>query len=150
MLQSNFLNNLEIYIMARGKSTSLKAFEKLLTVLMSGNPVTKDEIETTLGKDIQMYRLSTYIWDIKTHANGIIKVNKDGRKIVSYQLMNVDEMKSYMKRTGANTKPAAPVAKVAKPKVKKLKDLNAQPAVTAKVTEDADSVVEITDNETSV
>ena len=134
--------------MARGKSTSLKAFEKLITVLMSGNPVTKEEIETTLGNEIQMYRLSTYIWDIKTHANGIIKVNKDGRKIVSYQLMNVDEMKSYMKRTGANTKPSAPVAKVAKPKVKKLKDLQAQPAVAADA--ETDSVTEITDTETSV
>ena len=134
--------------MARGKSTSLKAFEKLITVLMSGNPVTKEEIETTLGNEIQMYRLSTYICDIKTHANGIIKVNKDGRKIVSYQLMNVDEMKSYMKRTGANTKPSAPVAKVAKPKVKKLKDLQAQPAVAADA--ETDSVTEITDTETSV
>lgn len=134
--------------MARGKSTSLKAFEKLITVLMSGNPVTKEEIETTLGNEIQMYRLSTYIWDIKTHANGVIKVNKDGRKIVSYQLMNVDEMKSYMKRTGANTKPSAPVAKVAKPKVQKLKDLQAQPAAAADA--ETDSVTEITDTETSV
>jgi hypothetical protein len=134
--------------MARGKSASPKAFEKLLTVLISGNPVTKEEIESTLGNEIQMYRLSTYIWDIKAHANGVIKVVKDGRKVSAYQLINVDEMKAYMKRTGASAKVSAPV--VAKtPKVKKLKDLNAQP-VAEQVVETTDTVVEITDNETAV
>lgn len=134
--------------MARGKSTSAKAFEKVLTVLLSGNPVTKEELTATLGSEVQMYRLSTYIWDIKTHANGIVRVIKDGRKVSAYQLVNVDEMKAYMKRTGATAKVAAP-AKVSKPKVTKLKDLQAQPAVeVAPVV--VDDVVEITDNETQV
>jgi hypothetical protein len=136
------------YIMARGKSTSAKAFEKVLTVLLSGNPVTKEELNATLGSEIQMYRLSTYIWDIKTHANGIVRVIKDGRKVSAYQLVNVDEMKAYMKRTGATAKVATP-AKASKPKVSKLKDLQAQPAVeVAPVV--TDTVVEITDNETAV
>lgn len=135
--------------MARGKSTSLKAFEKLLTVLMSGNPVTREEIETTLGNEIQMYRLSTYIWDIKAHANGVIKVIKDGRKVSAYQLINVDEMKAYMKRTGANAKTSAPAPAT---KVKKLKDLQAQPVATADVAVTKTDVVieEITDNEPAV
>lgn len=139
--------------MARGKSTNLKAFEKVLTVLMSGNPVTKDELTATLGDEVQMYRLSTYIWDIKTHANGIVRVIKDGRKVSAYQLVNVDEMKAYMKRTGANTKTAAPAKAKAAPKAKvsKLKDLQAQPAVeTAPVESQVDDVVEITDNESAV
>jgi hypothetical protein len=133
--------------MARGKSNSAKAFEKVLTVLLSGNPVTKEELDATLSGEIQMYRLSTYIWDIKTHANGIVRVIKDGRKVSSYQLVNVDEMKAYMKRTGATAKVAAP-AKPAKAKVSKLKDLQAQPAVESPVA--TDTVVEITDNETAV
>ena len=35
--------------MARGKSKDLKQFQKVLTVLASGKPVTVDEISTTLG-----------------------------------------------------------------------------------------------------
>lgn len=140
--------------MARGKSNSAKAFEKVLTVLLSGNPVTKEELTATLGSEIQMYRLSTYIWDIKTHANGIVRVIKDGRKVSAYQLVNVDEMKAYMKRTGATAKVAAPAP--AKKKVSKLNDLKAQPAVeTAPVAvavpvTDNVTVTEITDTETSV
>lgn len=140
--------------MARGKSNSAKAFEKVLTVLLSGKPVTKEELTATLGSEIQMYRLSTYIWDIKTHANGIVRVIKDGRKVSAYQLVNIDEMKAYMKRTGANAKVAAPAkpAKVAKAKVSKLKDLQAQPVVeVAPVAPVAtDTVIEITDNESAV
>lgn len=137
--------------MARGKSNSAKAFEKVLTVLLSGKPVTKEELTATLGSEIQMYRLSTYIWDIKTHANGIVRVIKDGRKVSAYQLVNIDEMKAYMKRTGANAKVAAPAkpAKVAKAKVSKLKDLQAQPVVEVAPVA-TDTVIEITDNESAV
>lgn len=137
--------------MARGKSNSAKAFEKVLTVLLSGKPVTKEELTATLGSEIQMYRLSTYIWDIKTHANGIVRVIKDGRKVSAYQLVNIDEMKAYMKRTGANAKVAAPTkpAKVAKAKVSKLKDLQAQPVVEVAPVA-TDTVIEITDNESAV
>ena len=82
--------------MARGKSSKLKPFEKLLTVMISGKPVTLDEIESTLGNEIHMYRISTYIWHIKQFAKGVVKPIKDGRKVVSYQLMNVNEVKQYM------------------------------------------------------
>lgn len=84
------------------KSVKLKPFEKLLVACMiSGKPVTKEEIESLLGNEIYMYRISTYIWHIKTVANGIVKVIKDGRKVSGYQLINVDEVKSYLKRVGA-------------------------------------------------
>lgn len=82
--------------MARGKSSKLKPFEKLLTIMITGKPVTLDEIETTLGNEIHMYRISTYIWHIKQFAKGVIKPIKDGRKVVSYQLMNIKEVKQYM------------------------------------------------------
>ena len=114
-------------------STKTKAkvapFQKLLTLMVSGKPVTISEIDTLLGKEIHMYRLSTYIWHIKTQANGTIKAIKDGRKITAYQLMNVAEIKKYMDRAGVTgfisgkqeKKPS--VAKIAK-----LKDLAAKPA----------------------
>jgi len=85
---------------ATAKKVKLKPFQKLLTVMISGKPVTKDEIDTLLGHEIYMYRISTYMWHIKTNANGIIKVVKDGRKVAGYQLINVDELKEYMKRAG--------------------------------------------------
>ena len=112
------------------KSTKLQPFQKLLTVMVSGKPVTIDEIDATLGKEIYMYRLSTYIWHIKTFANGVVKPTKDGRKVVAYQLMNVDEIKEYMKRVGIDSSNFTLGSKVKKPsqsKLAKLSDLDAQP-----------------------
>ena len=60
-----------------------------------------------------MYRISTYMWHIKTNANGIIKVVKDGRKVSGYQLVNVAEVKEYMKRAGVLDAGFTPVAKLA-------------------------------------
>jgi len=117
------------------KSVKLKPFEKLLTVMVSGKPVTIEEIESTLGNEIHMYRLSTYIWHIKTFANGVVKAIKDGRKVTAYQITNVSEVKQYMKTAGvtaANFVPGqtqkitrggakAAAKPVAKPKVVKTK-----------------------------
>jgi hypothetical protein len=105
---------MEIYIMAKAaKKMKLKPFQKLLTVMISGKEVSKEDIDTLLGKEIQMYRISTYMWHIKTNANGIIKVVKDGRKVSGYQLVNVAEVKDYMKRVGVLDSGFTPVAKLA-------------------------------------
>jgi hypothetical protein len=112
------------------KSTKLQPFQKLLTVMVSGKPVTIDEIDATLGKEIYMYRLSTYIWHIKTFANGVVKPTKDGRKVTAYQLVNVDEIKEYMKRVGIDSANFTAGSKVKKPsqsKLAKLSDLDAKP-----------------------
>lgn len=99
------------------KKVKLKPFQKLLSIMISGEPVSKEEIDTLLGKEIQMYRLSTYMWHIKTNpsANGVIKVIKDGRKVAGYQLMNVSEIRAYMIRFG-----------ILDESVSKLKDLQAK------------------------
>lgn len=102
------------------KSVKLKPFEKLLTLMVSGEPVTKDEIETKLGSEIYTYRLSTYIWHIKTIANGVIRPVKDGRKVVAYQLVNVAEVKDYLDRTGISATNWVPGQKTKKPSVAKL------------------------------
>lgn len=130
------------------KAVKLKPFEKLLTVMVSGQPVTVEEIDATLGKEIHMYRLSTYIWHIKTFANGTVKAIKDGRKVTAYQITNPSEVKKYMKsagvldanfvpgqankvtRGGTTTKTVAkakPVVKAQTKPVKKLKDLGSKP-----------------------
>ncbi len=114
--------------MARGKSTKLKPFQKLLTVLQTGKPVTIDEIDSTLGKEIYMYRLSTYMWHIKTQANGVVKAIKDGRKVTAYQIVNVADVKEYMKRAGITSSNFTPGQTTKKPSIAKLADLAAKPA----------------------
>jgi DUF1009 family protein len=92
------------------KTVRLNHTQKLVTVMISGKVVTKDEIEALIGDQIQMYKLSTYMWAIKTKMNGTIKVVKDGRKVAGYQLLNPNDLianskvKEYLKQTGAVTK----------------------------------------------
>jgi hypothetical protein len=142
--------------MARGKSNKLAPFQKLMLVMQTGKPVTVDEIDATLGKEIHMYRLSTYIWLMKTNANAVVKAIKTGRKITAYQIVNVDEVKEYLKRTGVSASGFTPgqSTKIVKAKTKtapvqKLQDLKAEPVadvVAEDVTEDFE-VTEITDKE---
>jgi hypothetical protein len=144
--------------MARGKSDKLAPFQKLMTVMASGKAVTIDEIDATLGKEIHMYRLSTYIWLMKTNANAVVKAIKDGRKITAYQIMNVADVKDYLKRVGATSFTPGQSQKIVKaktkaapapaPKVAKLKDLKAEP-VAKEVTEEVMEVTEVTDKETA-
>lgn len=114
----------------------LKPFEKLLTIMNTGNPVTVEEIEATLGKEIHMYRLSTYMWHIKTMANGVVKSIKDGRKVTAYQIVNVDEVNKFMKSEGITSAGFTPgkTQKIVRKKTKNvattLSDLKAQPQQT--------------------
>ena len=128
------------------KAVKLKPFEKVLTVMISGKPVMKEELDALLGHEIYMYRISTYMWHIKTIANGIVRVVKDGRKVAGYQLVNVDEVKEYMKRAGVMTytPSAKPVSKLSDLKAPELTDAQVEDVVTkAEVSEM--SVTEITE-----
>jgi len=117
--------------MARGKSTKLKPFEKLLTIMVTGKPVTVEEIDATLGKEIYMYRLSTYMWHIKTMANGVVRAIKDGRRVTAYQLVNVEDIKKYLDMTGVSKSGFVPGAVEKKPSISKLADLKATPVTPA-------------------
>lgn len=140
--------------MARGKSDKLAPFQKLMTVMASGKAVTVDEIDATLGKEIHMYRLSTYIWLMKTNANAVVKAIKDGRKITAYQIVNVAEVKDYLKRIGATSFTPGQSQKIVKaktkvapaPKVAKLKDLKATP-VADEVVEEVMEVTEVVETQ---
>ena len=122
------------------KTVRLNHTQKLVTVMLSGKVVTKDEIESLLGDQIQMYKLSTYMWAIKTKMNGTIKVVKDGRKVAGYQLLNpndliaVSKVKEYMKQTGSN----------AAGKVTKLKDLGATESAATETVAEEMTVTEVT------
>ena len=67
--------------------------EKITQVLLSGKPVSPDEIASVFkGTDQEavLYRLSTNIYNIRKDG-GIVKVIKNGRKVQAYQLVNFDE-----------------------------------------------------------
>ena len=121
------------------KKVKLKPFQKMLNVMLSGKPVSKEQFETLLGDQIQMYRISTYIWHMKTNANAIVKVLKEGRKAVGYQICNIKEVKEYLKRSGTllgnTTSPSTEVTKLA--------DLKAEPVVSEVETVVVTEVTEI-------
>jgi hypothetical protein len=67
--------------------------EKIAQVMLSGKPVTPDEIKSVFaGTDQEsvLYRLSTNIYNIRKDG-GIVKVIKNGRNIQAYQLVNYTE-----------------------------------------------------------
>jgi hypothetical protein len=67
--------------------------EKVCQVLLSGNPVSPDEIRTVFkGTDQEdvLYRLSTNIYNIRRDG-GVIRVHKSGRNVSAYQLMNAKD-----------------------------------------------------------
>lgn len=134
----------------RGRNTQSKIlqWEKILKVMLSGEPVTKETLEVMPEmEDVPLYRLSTFVWRIKV-TGGVVRVVKDGRKVAGYQLMNATEMQKYMTKrekvfTDAEKKleqkaqkklvrAAAKVVKVPKT-IKALNDLNAQPVKQVKV-----------------
>ena len=88
--------------------------EKIACVLLSGKPVSPDQIrECFKGSDQEnvLYRLSTNIYNIRKDG-GVIKVHKDGRKVTAYQLMNPDEFSPEGRYIGKQVKAVAPVTPV--------------------------------------
>ena len=67
--------------------------EKITQVLLSGKPVSPDEIKAVFAgtdQEAVLYRLSTNIYNIRKDG-GIVKVIKEGRKVTGYQLVNYTE-----------------------------------------------------------
>jgi hypothetical protein len=86
--------------------------EKITVQLLSGKPVSPDEIKGVFsGTDQEkvMYRLSTNIYNIRLDG-GIIKVHKEGRKVTAYQLVNHTEFDSNGRYVGPQKTVATPVA----------------------------------------
>ena len=88
------------------KKIRLKPYQKLLVLfeqkakLRTATPfenveVTVEEIEASLANEIHMYRLSTYIWHIKTMVGGVVSsirgtTPETKRKVVAYRIHNWD------------------------------------------------------------
>lgn len=74
-----------------------KQFEKVFVVLLAaqGKEVTKAELEATLGSTVELYRISTYIWNIKKKLSGNVKVVKTGKQVTGYILVNFEKFKNF-------------------------------------------------------
>lgn len=87
--------------------------EKITVLLLSGKPVSPEEIKAVFeGTDQEavLYRLSTNIYNIRLDG-GIIKVHKNGRKVSGYQLVNFTEFNDQGRYIGQPVKNVtAPVA----------------------------------------
>jgi len=89
--------------------------EKITQVLLSGKPVSPDEIASVFkGTDQEavLYRLSTNIYNIRKDG-GVVKVIKTGRKVTAYQLVNFDQFDKNGRFVQPVAKKATPVAPVA-------------------------------------
>lgn len=116
-----------------------KPYFKVGKLMLTGNPVTVEEIDQLLGKEITMSKLSMYIWEIKNYATqGIVKVQKNGRKVVSYQLINPDVARPVIE---AEFKRVEKVNQKKKQKsIKKLSDLQSK-QIDDKIINDAKELV---------
>ena len=103
---------------------SVQQYTKIFEVLQNAKaPVPVSTIRAIDG--IVATRLSTYLWEIKKNTGFAVRANRDGRTVVSYELV------------GAGTAPVAkpakvkavktPVVKAAKPVVAKAKKVTPVP-----------------------
>lgn len=79
--------------------------EKITVVLLSGKPVSPDDIKACFkGTDQEavLYRLATNIYNIRRDG-GVIKVFKAGRNVTAYQLMNCNEFNAEGRYIGRPT-----------------------------------------------
>ena len=134
--------------MARTKSSKPLRFERLLMVLANGGPVTLKEIEDTMDYHC-MNRISAEIYVLKEkERGGVIKVHKQGRKVVAYELVNTQEMiDKHLTPRGFDVKPIvgrdADISNLAELNAKPAKAVKAPKAPKAPVIED--EVTEITE-----
>lgn len=98
---------------------SVQQYTKIFEVLQAANaPVPVSTIRAIDG--IVATRLSTYLWEIKKNTGFAVRSNRDGRTVVSYELV------------GAGTAPVAKAAKVKAVKTAKAPVVKATKPVKAK------------------
>lgn len=88
--------------MSRGKSRKAHQAEKILVLLLNapeGHLVSVEEITSTLGAEIKLYRLPSYLWDLKK-MGAEVKKTKNGRKIIGFTLVNHEAMLKYSQERG--------------------------------------------------
>ena len=108
-------------------------WQKAIIVLSQGGVFSAEKLCKEMGYDC-VYRVSNVLLDTKIFAGAIIKSVRDGRKVVGYELVNIDEMKQLI-ASGAFS--ATATKAVAKPKTTTVKTAvakTAKPVKAKKVT----------------
>jgi len=108
-------------------------WQKAIVVLTQGGVFSAEKLCEEMEYDC-VYRVSNVLLDTKIFAGAIIKSVRDGRKVVGYELVNIDEMKQLI-ASGAFASSATKA--VAKPKTTTVKTAvakTAKPVKAKKVT----------------
>ena len=107
-------------------------WQKAIVVLSQGGVFSAEKLCEEMEYDC-VYRVSNVLLDTKIFAGAIIKSVRDGRKVVGYELVNIDEMKQLI-ASGAFA--ATATKAVAKPKTATVKTAvkAAKPVKAKKVT----------------
>lgn len=94
---------------------SVQQYTKIFDVLQNAKaPVPVSTIRAIDG--IVPTRLSTYLWEIKKNTGFAVRANRDGRTVVSYELVGAGTAPVAKPAKVKAVKPAkAPVAKATKP-----------------------------------
>jgi tRNA G37 N-methylase Trm5 len=92
-------------------------WQKAIVVLSQGGVFSAEKLCEEMEYDC-VYRVSNVLLDTKIFAGAIIKSVRDGRKVVGYELVNIDEMKQLI-ASGAFASSATKA--VAKPKTATVK-----------------------------
>ena len=106
----------------------MKKIEVLFTLMQDGKPVPVEKLMKTLN--VKQGSIMCLISALRNDFGGDVVTERDGRKVLSYQLTNADKVKIPTK-----------VAKVAKPKAAKVSVVKTKTVVNRKqkaaVTDDA-------------
>lgn len=103
-------------------------WQKAIVVLSQGGVFSAEKLCEEMQYD-SVYRVSNVLLDTKIFAGAIIKSVRDGRKVVGYELVNIDEMKQLI-ASGAFASSATKA--VAKPKTTTVKTAVAKTAKATK------------------
>ena len=112
----------------------MKKVEVLYTLMQSGDPVPVESMLKTL--DVKQGSIMCLISALRNDFGAKIETVRDGRKVLTYQLLNADKVKIPTK-----------VAKVAKPKAAKVAVLKTKSTVSRKATKVADADIPTLDVE---
>ena len=103
-------------------------WQKAVIVLSQGGVFSAEKLCEEMGYDC-VYRVSNVLLDTKIFAGAIIKSVRDGRKVVGYELVNIDEMKQLI---ASGVFAASATKAVAKPKTATVKTAVAKTAKATK------------------
>ncbi len=103
-------------------------WQKAIVVLSQGGVFSAEKLCQEMEYDC-VYRVANVLLDTKIFAGAVIKSVRDGRKVVGYELVNIDEMKQLI-ASGAFA--ASATKAVAKPKTTTVKTAVAKTAKATK------------------